>query len=109
MSKYDLILKGGRVLDPANGKDGLYDIGISSGHIAEVETELDPGLADGMMDVSGRWVLPGVIDSHVHVATTGVRIESTGEDAPWQIDGEFGGRGPVDVRLDSRTTQLFVP
>ena len=71
LSKYDLILKGGRVLDPANGIDGLFDIGISSGHVVEVENELDTGQADEILDMSGRWILPGVIDSHVHVATTG--------------------------------------
>ena len=71
MSKYALILKGGRLLDAANGMDGYFDIGISSGHVASVEDELDPGQADALMDLSGRWVLPGVIDSHVHVATSG--------------------------------------
>ena len=71
LSKYDLILKSGRVLDPANELDGYFDLGVSLGHIAEIGAELDPGQADTVMDVSGRWVLPGVIDSHVHVATSG--------------------------------------
>ena len=71
MSKYDLMLKGGRVLDPANSRDGCFDLGISSGQIAEIQPELDPGQAEQVLDVSGRWVLPGVMDSHVHVSTTG--------------------------------------
>ena len=71
MSEYDLILKGGRVLDPANGKDGHFDIGISSGQVSVVQPELDPGLADAVTELAGSWVLPGVIDSHVHVATSG--------------------------------------
>ncbi|MCH7713873.1 MAG: amidohydrolase family protein [Chloroflexi bacterium] len=74
MSKFDLILKGGRLLDPANELDGYFDLGISSGQVAEVEAELDPGQADAVMDMSGRWVLPGVIDSHVHVATSGGNV-----------------------------------
>jgi len=44
-----------------------------------------------------------------HVSTSGVHVESTDDDAPWQVDGEFGGRGSVDVRLDPDTTRLFVP
>lgn len=69
MARFDLILKGGRVLDPANGLDALRDLGIAGGHIEAVEPELDPGLADSMLDVSARWIIPGVVDSHVHVAT----------------------------------------
>ncbi len=71
MGKYNLILKSGRVLDPANGRDGISDIGISLGHVTEVEAQLDPGQADSVIDLSGRWVLPGVIDSHVHVSAAG--------------------------------------
>ena len=69
MVKFDLILKGGRVLDPANGLDAPRDVGIAGGHIEAVELELDPTLGDDLIDVSKRWVIPGVVDSHVHVST----------------------------------------
>ena len=69
MAKFDLILKGGRLLDPANGLDASRDIGIAGGHIEAVEPELDSALADDSLDVSGRWVIPDVVDSHVHVWT----------------------------------------
>ncbi len=96
MPKYDLILKGGRVLDPASGTDAVRDIAVRRGRIEAVGPELDPALASGVIDLSspgspasslsplrpdqgaqdrkagrGRgplWVMPGMIDCHIHVA-----------------------------------------
>ena len=68
MAKYDLILSGGTVLDPANGFEAVSDVGISAGVIERVAPELDPAEADDLIDVSGRWVMPGHIDTHAHVA-----------------------------------------
>ncbi len=69
MPRFDLILRGGHVLDPANGRDGPYDVGIRLGQIESVEPELDSTDSDRVMDVTNLWVMPGVIDSHVHVST----------------------------------------
>ncbi len=68
MAKFDLVISGGRVLDAASGLDAVRDVGISGGRIAEVSEELDPGDADDIIDASGRWVMPGMIDPHVHVS-----------------------------------------
>ena len=68
MAKYDLILSGGTVLDPANGFEGIADVGVKAGMIARVERGLDPFDGDEIVDVSGRWVMPGQIDTHAHVA-----------------------------------------
>ena len=68
LAKYDLLLKGGTVLDPANSVEELSDVGISAGAIERVEPELDPVDADDLIDVSGKWVMPGQIDTHAHVA-----------------------------------------
>ncbi len=68
MAKYDLILSGGTVLDPANGFEGTADVGVKSGMIARIAHELDPFDGDEIVDVSGRWVIPGQIDTHAHVA-----------------------------------------
>ena len=68
MAKYDLILSGGTVLDPANGFEGVADVGVKAGMIARVEPELDPFDGDEIVDVSGRWVMPGQIDTHAHTA-----------------------------------------
>ncbi len=71
MPRFDLILRGGHVLDPANGLDGPYDVGIRLGQIESVEPELDSTDSDRVMDVTDQWVMPGVIDSHVHISTFG--------------------------------------
>jgi len=68
MAKYDLILAGATVLDPANGFHSQADVGISDGKIERVEPELDPGESNDLIDVSGKWVMPGQIDTHAHVA-----------------------------------------
>lgn len=63
---YDLVLKGGRVIDERNGLDGLFDIAIKSGKIAAVAASIDAGSAK-VRDVSGCIVAPGLIDIHTHV------------------------------------------
>ena len=68
MPDYDLILKGGIVLDPRNGFDDRADLAVRNGKIEAVEPEIDPSRADEVVDVSGLWVMPGQIDTHAHVA-----------------------------------------
>ena len=68
MAKYDLILSGGTVLDPANGFEDVADVGVKSGMIARVAPELDPFDGEEIIDVPGQWVMPGQIDTHAHVA-----------------------------------------
>jgi N-acyl-D-aspartate/D-glutamate deacylase len=67
--KYDLIVKRGRVVDAHTGLDGKYDVGIKSGKIAEVAPNLSPISAENVVDAEGYVVMPGVIDSHVHVSS----------------------------------------
>jgi len=64
--KFDLVIKGGHLMDPASGVDGVRDIGVRQGRIAAVEAALD---ADGaeIIDAGGLLVLPGMIDTHAHV------------------------------------------
>jgi len=64
---YDLILKGGHVIDPANGVNAVRDVAIRAGKIAAVEANLPAGAARKTIDVSGLYVTPGLIDIHVHV------------------------------------------
>jgi dihydroorotase len=63
---YDLVLRGGRVIDPANAVDGKYDVAIRNGRIAAVAKELPPHEARKVLDVTGSIVAPGFIDLHVH-------------------------------------------
>ncbi len=67
MSQYDLILQGGRVIDPAQGVDGIFDVAVREGQITSVDTNISSETATDVIDVSGQLVLPGMIDTHAHV------------------------------------------
>ena len=64
---HDLLLRGGRVIDPAQGVDGVRDVAIKEGRIAAVLPSITPSSAKETIDVSGKLVLPGLIDTHAHV------------------------------------------
>jgi len=66
-AKYDLLLKGGRVICPASGIDGIHDVAVRGGRIAAVGKAILPSSAVEVIDVSGKLVLPGLIDTHAHV------------------------------------------
>jgi dihydroorotase len=63
---YDIVLKGGRVVDPAQGFNGILDIAIRDGRIAAIGKDL-PGAVLETVDVREKLVLPGLIDTHAHV------------------------------------------
>ncbi|RYE83217.1 MAG: amidohydrolase/deacetylase family metallohydrolase, partial [Hyphomicrobiales bacterium] len=63
---YDLVLKGGRIIDERNGLDGAFDLAIKGGKVAAVAPAIDPG-SSKVRDVSGCVVAPGLIDIHTHV------------------------------------------
>lgn len=66
LAPYDLVLRGGRVIDPAQDLDGLLDVAVRDGRVAAVGKAL-PGPARETIDVRGKLVLPGLIDTHAHV------------------------------------------
>lgn len=63
---YDLILRGGHVIDPAHGIDGPADVALVGGRIAAVGTDLATAGAARVLDVAGYYVTPGIIDMHAH-------------------------------------------
>jgi dihydroorotase len=64
---FDILLRGGRVICPASGIDGLRDVAIRNGKVAIVQKDILPSSAREVIDVTGRLVLPGLIDTHAHV------------------------------------------
>jgi dihydroorotase len=64
---YDLLLKGGHVIDPKNGIDRVMDVAISGGKIARVAAGIDSSGAKQTVDAAGLYVTPGLVDMHVHV------------------------------------------
>ena len=65
---HELLVKGGTVIDPAQGIHGQMDVGISQGKIAALTHDIAPGEAKKVIDASGMLVTPGIIDFHCHVA-----------------------------------------
>lgn len=65
--RYDLLIKGGHVIDPKNGVDGLMDVAISAGRIAAVAPDLPAAQASRVVEAGDLYIVPGLIDLHVHV------------------------------------------
>ncbi len=65
--QFDTLLKGGHVIDPKNGFSERMDIAVAEGQIAAVNENIPEERAEDVVDVSGMYVTPGLIDMHVHV------------------------------------------
>src|SRR3982074_2371544 len=72
--KFDLVIKGGDVLDPSQSLRGKRDIGIRWGMIEAIEAEIPAAPASKTIDASGKLVTPGLIDLHCHVYPYGSAI-----------------------------------
>lgn len=77
--EFDLLLKGGRVLDPGLNRDGKFDVGLKEGRIAKVAPDLPANAATRVLELGGKLVTPGLIDLHTHVA--GALRKVVGEDS----------------------------
>src|SRR5882762_10898323 len=78
MMSYDLILKGGRVIDPSQNIDRVTDVAFSGGKVAKVGNDLTG--ASEVRNVSGYIVSPGLIDLHTHVYWGGTSLGIDAED-----------------------------
>jgi dihydroorotase len=74
MATYDLILKGGRVIDPSQNHDGIADVAFTGGKVAAVGRDLKPSPTSDVRDVTGHIVSPGLIDLHTHVYWGGTSL-----------------------------------
>jgi dihydroorotase len=80
--QYDLLLKGGHVIDPRNRISAVRDVAIANGKVAAVAARIDPAGAFKVVDVTGLYVTPGLVDIHVHVfAGTGERGSYAGDNS----------------------------
>ena len=67
--KFDLLIRGGRVIDPAAGLDAVRDIGITAGRVSALRANLSADASE-IFDARGKLVVPGLIDIHTHTART---------------------------------------
>jgi dihydroorotase len=71
---YDLILRGGRVIDPSQKLDAVADVAFSAGKVARIGPNLEAGSGTDVRDVAGLIVTPGLIDLHTHVYWGGTSL-----------------------------------
>ena len=85
--QYDLLLKGGHVIDPKNKINEIRDVAIRDRKVAAVAANIDPATAYKTIDVTGLYVTPGIVDIHVHIfASTGERNSYAGERSVYPDD-----------------------
>ncbi len=65
--RYDILLKGGHVIDPKNSINRVMDVAVANGKIASIADNIAPSDAKKTVDAAGLYVTPGLIDIHVHV------------------------------------------
>ncbi len=100
---YDLLLKGGHVIDPASHLDGLIDVAISGERIAAVARDIPASQAGKVVDVSGLYVTPGLVDIHVHVGHGGAPLSWFASEARAHV-APLGV--PADIALQAGVTTL---
>ena len=101
--RYDLLLKGGHVIDPANQVDGSFDVAVSAGKIAAVEKDIPASQSGKVVDVSGLYVTPGLVDIHAHVGHGGAPLNWFAPDARVHLE-PLGI--PADIALQSGVTTV---
>jgi dihydroorotase len=95
-AKYDLVIRGGRVIDPSRRLDRVMDVAVSSGKIAAI---LPPGTAQDTaeaFDATGRLVLPGLIDVHAHTRSREMPALCLADGVTSLVDGGSRGADQID-------------
>jgi dihydroorotase len=108
-TRYDLLLKGGHVIDPANHIDEVRDVGVLQGKIAAVEKNIPADQAGKVVDVSKLYVTPGLIDIHYHVGHGGAPLnwfapEARAHALPLGIPADLALQSGVTTIVDAGTS-----
>ena len=98
--RFDLLIKGGELADPATGRHGRFDVAIRRDRVADVAPEIPAATAFEVIDASGLLVTPGLIDLHAHVYRGATYY---GVDAD-----EIGARSGVTSWIDAGSAGAFV-
>ena len=103
---YDLLITGGRVMDPSQNVDGPRDIAVAGGRIVRIEAagSVDRRTARRVLDAAGKIVTPGLIDLHTHVAGGLRKIAAEETMLPADLGGVFSG---VTTVLDAGSTGAY--
>lgn len=72
-----MLIQGGTVIDPANGRHEPLDVVVAEGRIVELRAPGGPSVTGERIDASGCWVVPGLIDMHVHLREPGFEYKET--------------------------------
>jgi dihydroorotase len=94
---YDLLLKGGRVIDAANQIDQVTDVALTAGKIAAVRSDIHETEAAKVVDARGLIVTPGLIDIHVHIGHGGAPLD-------WFAPQARSHLAPLGIPADSMLT-----
>ena len=98
----DILLKGAHLIDPKNKIDSKMDVGIVNGKIARVAKDISIGSAAKIIDVTGFYITPGIIDMHVHVFQgTDKYSTSVGNSSRSQQADAFSFRTGVTTVVDA--------
>ena len=105
---YDLLLKGGHVIDPANQIDAVLDVAVSGDKIAAVQKDIPAASAGKVVDVSGLYVTPGLIDIHYHIGFGGAPLnwfdpEARAHIPPLAIPADLALQSGVTTIVDAGT------
>jgi dihydroorotase len=100
-ARFDILVKGGRVIDPARSLDGLADVAVSNGRIAAVQSNIAVSGAADVLDASGKLIVPGFVDLHVHVAEAELTPAMLLRDGVTSmVDGGSAGADNIDALVD---------
>ncbi len=98
----DILLKGAHLIDPKNKIDSKMDVGILNGRIARIANDIPIGSATKIIDVTGFYITPGIIDMHVHVFQgTDKYSTSVGNSSRSQQADAFSFRTGVTTVVDA--------